>query len=285
MTRQPSWDFFLAHAGPDKKIAEALYDLLLRDCRVFLDVRSLRLGDDWDVELAKAQRDSLVSVVLVSAHTGGAYYQREEVAAAIALARQNPDSHRVVPLYIDSAHENPEVPYGLTLKHGIAIGNDCTLEDAAAKLLALRRSLRGGAEQEAGSTESSVRKSAAPTDEPKLQRFDLERFVELRGYAYSTSGLNLSADEATTWAEAKIAQGLFDLARFKQLRDYAYSTDGLNMDGRSAIEWADAHSMAASFDFEEFKKLRAYAYSASGLNLSATDATGWAERQVRSRHR
>jgi TIR domain len=69
----------MAHARPDKETADALYDYLVDNCRVFLDSRCLHLGDDWDAELAAAQRRSLVTVVLVSGHTGAAYYEREEV--------------------------------------------------------------------------------------------------------------------------------------------------------------------------------------------------------------
>ena len=63
-TRQ--WDFFIAHAGADASIAAALYDLLSASSKVFLDSRSLELGDDWDGEIPKAQRQSFITVVLVS---------------------------------------------------------------------------------------------------------------------------------------------------------------------------------------------------------------------------
>jgi hypothetical protein len=75
-----SYDFFLAHAGLDAAQAERLYDLLSTETKVFLDTRSLLLGDDWDRMLAEAQRSSRVTVVLVSANTDTAFYQREEIA-------------------------------------------------------------------------------------------------------------------------------------------------------------------------------------------------------------
>ena len=77
------WDFFLAHAGVDSSIAEALYDLLALHSNIFLDSRCLLFGDDWDEELILAQSKSLVTIVLVSPHTDKAYYQREEIANAI----------------------------------------------------------------------------------------------------------------------------------------------------------------------------------------------------------
>src|ERR1700704_6441470 len=98
---QYNWHFFIAHAGADKRTAERLYSYLSRNSRVFLDCRSLRLGDNWDIELPKAQQKSLVTVVLISSKTEAAYYQREEIAAAIALARENAEKHRVVPVFLD----------------------------------------------------------------------------------------------------------------------------------------------------------------------------------------
>ncbi|MET0793903.1 MAG: toll/interleukin-1 receptor domain-containing protein, partial [Polyangiaceae bacterium] len=134
-TDTPSWDFFIAHAGPDHVLAEELYEALSGRCRVFLDTRSVRLGDDWDTTLAKAQQRSEVTVVLVSSRAEQAYYVREEIAQAIALARLDPNTHRVVPIYADRLSDTRLVPYGLRLKHGIALGADCTVAGAAERLL------------------------------------------------------------------------------------------------------------------------------------------------------
>lgn len=137
------WDFFIAHAGADKRKAELLYDLLAHASRVFLDSRCLEVGDDWDTKLATAQRTSLVSVVLISSKTEHAYYEREEIAAAIALAREAKGKHRVVPLYLDSTEEASQAaPYGLRLKHALRLSDTFTLPDAARELLALLERLR-----------------------------------------------------------------------------------------------------------------------------------------------
>ena len=99
--------------------------------------KRLRLGDDWDVALAEAQRASRVSVILVSDRTPRAYYQREEVAAAIALTRRDGASHRVVPVYLDGwPDEHSGVPYGLRLKHGCSLP-DLGREEIARQLLEL----------------------------------------------------------------------------------------------------------------------------------------------------
>ena len=154
------WDFFLAHAGADKQAAESLYDYLVEHSRVFLDSHCVLLGDDWDTKLAKAQGRSLMTIVLVSAHTERAYYQREEVAAAISFAREDPNSHRVVPIYIDTQSNDQCVPYGLRLKHGIVIDDNCSLADAARRLLDLKHVLgvEGATRPSDGSTISGRKK-------------------------------------------------------------------------------------------------------------------------------
>ncbi|HET9933806.1 MAG TPA: toll/interleukin-1 receptor domain-containing protein [Polyangiaceae bacterium] len=127
------WEFFIAHAGADIESAEELYGYLNSAASVFLDKACLLLGDDWDRKLAAAQRASLVTLVLVSSQTDQAYYQREEIAAAIDLARRNENNHRVIPIYLDGA---TEPPYGLRLKHALRLGAELSMSDAAAQLLA-----------------------------------------------------------------------------------------------------------------------------------------------------
>ncbi len=134
-----SYDFFLAHTGPDTAQAERLYDLLTTETSVFLDSKSIVLGDDWDRTLAEAQRQSRVTVVLVSASTDAAFYQREEIAAAIDLARKPEAEHRVVPVYLEPVPTG--APYGLRLKHGLAISSRQPIEQVAARLLHLHRTL------------------------------------------------------------------------------------------------------------------------------------------------
>lgn len=137
-----SWDYFLAHAGADKSIAEDLYTLLTPRCKVFLDSRCLILGDDWDEELASAQSSSLISVVLVSSSTDRAYYQREEIAAAIEMARNKKNKHRVVPVYLDDGAK-VKVPYGLRLKHGLSMREIGNLEEVARQLSHLLDRIKG----------------------------------------------------------------------------------------------------------------------------------------------
>ncbi len=136
------WDIFIAHAAADAPLAERIYAALAPHARVFLDSRCLLLGGDWDIELRTAQRKSLITVVLVSASTESAYYQREEIAAAIDLAR-NGGEHRVVPVYVDAAARSSEsIHYGLRLKQGITLAGPRGIERLRDALLQLLRLLQ-----------------------------------------------------------------------------------------------------------------------------------------------
>ena len=141
MTRKPAkinasylWDFFLAHAGADKTQAEELYGYLHPRSRVFLDSREVLLGDDWDRTLQEAQQSSMITVVLISSRSGRAYYEREEIATAIALAREDETKHRVIPVFLEDL-KAPQVPYGLRLKHGVHLSADFTLYELSDLLL------------------------------------------------------------------------------------------------------------------------------------------------------
>lgn len=139
-----SWDFFLAHSGGDKVAAESLYDLLTPHSKVFLDCRCLLLGDNWDQELALAQARSMITVVLISTRTNSAYYQREEIARAISMARENEGKHRVVPVFLDGHPlANSVVPYGLRLKHGLSLTDVGGIIGVAHDLLELQKQLKG----------------------------------------------------------------------------------------------------------------------------------------------
>ena len=144
MTSDQPWDLFLAHAGPDGPLAEHLFNLLSPPLRVFLDSKGIKLGDNWDGTLGAAQQNSLCTVVLVSHLTEEAYYQREEIANAIAMARKDPESHRVVPIYLTAEGEQAAIPYGLRLKHGLTLSDTVTLSDAATRLIELVQGLRPG---------------------------------------------------------------------------------------------------------------------------------------------
>ncbi|HRO59597.1 MAG TPA: toll/interleukin-1 receptor domain-containing protein, partial [Burkholderiaceae bacterium] len=134
--RPLKWDVFIAHAGGDVAAAEALYEHLVDKARVFLDVRSLLLGDDWDRKLSEAQRQAHITVVLVGATSDSAYYLRSEIATAITLARLDEQRYRVIPVYLTgTAGRGAAQPYGLNLKHGVDIDDTTDLAGAAVRIL------------------------------------------------------------------------------------------------------------------------------------------------------
>jgi hypothetical protein len=134
ISQDHQWDFFIAHAGPDTVRAEQLYALLKPHARVFLDSQCLELGDAWDEALGVAQKDSMITVVLVSPGTPSAYYQREEIAGAVHLSRQAGRHHRVIPIYTDPA-QPVDIPFGLRRLHAITLSDEVSLRSASARLL------------------------------------------------------------------------------------------------------------------------------------------------------
>lgn len=119
------WDIFISHAGPDSEAAVQLHkQLAAAGLRVFTDKLSLLLGDDWAVEIPRAQKQSRITVVLLSPRCDRAYYEREEIAAAIALARDERYVHRVVPIFLEGFPADPgDMPFGLRSKHGLSAPN------------------------------------------------------------------------------------------------------------------------------------------------------------------
>jgi hypothetical protein len=151
------WDIFIAHAGADKAVAKRLYDLLDNPRRVFLDSESIEFGQNWDQVIEEAQRKSLVTVVLVSSSTEAAYYQREEIAAAISMARADEARHRLIPVYLDDPKKLTNIPYGLRLKHAIQVTQTAGLLEVAENLRKLLAKLKKRRQQNAVSeTKKSV---------------------------------------------------------------------------------------------------------------------------------
>lgn len=163
---QKEWEFFIAHAGADISAAEALYELLVRDHTTFLDTRSISPGTDWAKELLQAQRQSLVTVLLVSPNTADAYYQREEISNAIQLSRDQTRLHYVVPVYLDSDPDSEvEIPYGLRLMQSIRLsqvgGFSGVVKELSKLLIEIRQSSLGSNvvvddERESASTANDI---------------------------------------------------------------------------------------------------------------------------------
>lgn len=134
-TNNFEWDFFIAHDETESKLPRELYELLETKATVFLGAKNLILDEDWEIKLAKAQCDSLVTVILISVQTDNDFYNRKDVAAAIRLAREYDGRHRVVPIYMSSAAMSGSVPSSLRLKHGITLSREPILSDIVTRLL------------------------------------------------------------------------------------------------------------------------------------------------------
>ncbi len=163
-----AYDLFLAHAGVDLEQANRLYDSLSNraDVRLFLDGKTLNLGDNWRTILPQALAGSRIIVVLVSRAWETTHYAEAEVARAIDRARNDPRV-RVVPVYLD---EDCPAPYGLEQIKGAHVGpkRDGELADIAVKLLALLDQLRAAD----SSAKASTLGTESPPTSPPLQGQD-----------------------------------------------------------------------------------------------------------------
>jgi TIR domain-containing protein len=128
------WDFFLAHSSKDTDAAKSLYNKLNPPARVFLDAKSLLLGDPLN-KLPKAQRSSLISIVLVTPNTENAYYEGEEIVAAVQMWRNDPYTHRVIPIYLNERQPPKNPPYGLASLQCLCIPETSDFTEAGARLL------------------------------------------------------------------------------------------------------------------------------------------------------
>lgn len=190
------WDFFIAHASKDKQAAHELYRLLAPYSRVFLDSECLLPGDDWDRELALAQRNSRITLVLISSNVGGAYYAREEIASAVAMAREDQQRHRVVPIYLDAA--GVDVPYGLRLKHGLSVTPESSLETISEKLLQLLARLTGTPERRAERPGGEVEIKAVVTSPPAAIQEKEEGSSSSRGSTQTIIGSDVKNSGSAT---------------------------------------------------------------------------------------
>jgi tetratricopeptide (TPR) repeat protein len=94
------FDIFISYASSDRRLADLLYGALSkRGLSIFYD-RTLTPGVRWDYEIARAQQDAYLTVLIISASTPPVFYSREEVAAATLSLRQDRTVPRLVPLYV-----------------------------------------------------------------------------------------------------------------------------------------------------------------------------------------
>jgi hypothetical protein len=112
------YDVFIAYARADAEYAGKLRALLAADGnRVFRDREGLIPGDSWPRKIREAQRDSLVTVIVVSERSDPSYFRRDEIVQAIRLAQEE-GIRRVVPVYLTEECER-DPPELLGQLHGI----------------------------------------------------------------------------------------------------------------------------------------------------------------------
>tara|TARA_R110000868_G_scaffold269233_2_gene528595 strand:+ start:683 stop:1351 length:669 start_codon:yes stop_codon:yes gene_type:complete len=113
-------------------------------------------------------------------------------------------------------------------------------------------------------------------------------FSQIKDFAYSSTGLDLSSSAAINYAHDWVAKYTCeDLDLFKtlfvRLKNFAYSSAGLDLSASAAINYASSgvDSVCADYAFEqEFKGLYDFAYSTRGLDMSASAAREYARQRV-----
>lgn len=132
---------------------------------------------------------------------------------------------------------------------------------------------------------------------PPVPRFTCDRastaeyqntFTKIKGFAYSSSGLDMSSAAATNFAQDwatkyDCADADRFISLFGRLRNFAYSTSGLDMSSAAAVNYASngIDRLCENYAFEsEFKNLYNFAYSTSGLDLSSAAARNYASQRV-----
>ncbi len=156
------YDVFIAYASPDRKVAQNLSSALrAAGHTVFLDSEVLVPGDEWTQKINAAQRQSFLTVILISDRSEAAYFQREEILQAISLARITKE-HRVVPVYLSNRGIPDDVPYGLRQLHGLVLSKGILLEVAIRIEAALTLCKRQ--EEQLDGDEHPTRRTQAPEE-------------------------------------------------------------------------------------------------------------------------
>ena len=128
---------------------------------VFLDSEVLVPGDEWTYKICDAQRQSLLTVILISPRSEAAYFQREEILQAISLARRQKE-HRIIPIYLGNRSFPEDMPYGLKQLHGLALTKGTLLEVAMRVEAALELCKEQERQSTAKKRKSPSRKGARP---------------------------------------------------------------------------------------------------------------------------
>ncbi len=129
------FDFFIAHASPDKEHARRFADRLEPEFRVFLDTEDVPLGVDWGNVIDEAQQRSQFTLALISDKIEAAPYAMDEIRAAIDRERHSGGRQRLIPLYINGIPATADdYVYGLRTRQGLSLKEPADYEDAVRRV-------------------------------------------------------------------------------------------------------------------------------------------------------
>lgn len=95
---------FISYAKEDQERALGYYDLLRQEgLQPWLDIRHLLPGQNWEMEIDRALKDSHVIILLLSTNSVSKYgFVQKEVNSAIEASRRKPPGHiYILPLVIE----------------------------------------------------------------------------------------------------------------------------------------------------------------------------------------
>ena len=282
------WDVFISHAWEDKEaIARPIANALSQaGVSVWYDEFTLTLGDSLRRSIDHGLAESRYGIVILSPHFFAKDWPQRELDGLIA--KEISAGKTILPVWHNVTREDV-VRCSPMLGDRIGVSTKSGLNTVVQEIL---RALHKSVSLDQSDTRNSTKPDPSlvtihqktPSSIKPSRKFDLSNLQQLIDYAYSTSGINLSRQEAAMWAESHLELiSTYGFDKFKELADYAYSTSGINLSRREAAKWAENHLELISMNsFKEFKELADYAYSITGLNLSKREAADWAIRQLRS---
>lgn len=114
---------FLCHASEDKPIVRELYNRLTKDgINIWLDEEKLLPGQDWQLEISKAVKNSEAIIVCLSSRSvNKAGYVQKEIKQALDVAKEKPEGTiYFIPVRLDEC----PVPDSLKIYHWVNLYED-----------------------------------------------------------------------------------------------------------------------------------------------------------------
>jgi hypothetical protein len=125
------YDFFIAYSSADRIAALSLFDRLeARGRRVFLDVKSVRVGSDWMRMIPDSLKRSRAMILLITENNDGGWFFEEEIIHAVWLKRR--DEITLLPVHLGARPSDPTtIPYGLGKVQSLSMAEVGSLEELA----------------------------------------------------------------------------------------------------------------------------------------------------------